>query len=187
MAVEYIRRSDALKGVELFQCGWAEIEAVQSDYIERLPAADVAPVVRCKDCQNWKRNVGLTDSPNGHCFEHDIDTNGRDFCSYGERIRQTKRGTVRQKYGEILELYRYCVEAGMDVRLERLHDGWAIRFPNGGDFAQHAGTYGTNDGFVEPAIGCEADYSPVSLREAEKLICENRKRLMTPRYDDDDG
>lgn len=44
MADEYIRRSDALKGAELFQCGWAEIEAVQSDYIERLPAADVAPV-----------------------------------------------------------------------------------------------------------------------------------------------
>lgn len=44
MADEYIRRSDALKGVELFQCGWAEIEAVQSDYIERLHAADVAPV-----------------------------------------------------------------------------------------------------------------------------------------------
>lgn len=50
-----------------------------------MAAADVAPVVRCKDCQKWKRNVGLTDSPNGHCFEHDIDTNGRDFCSYGER------------------------------------------------------------------------------------------------------
>lgn len=44
MADEYIRRGDALKGVELFQCGWAEIEAVQADYIERLPAADVAPV-----------------------------------------------------------------------------------------------------------------------------------------------
>lgn len=44
MADEYIRRSDALKGAELFQCGWAEIEAVQTDYIERLPAADVAPV-----------------------------------------------------------------------------------------------------------------------------------------------
>ena len=29
MADEYIRRSDALKGIELFQCGWAEIEAVQ--------------------------------------------------------------------------------------------------------------------------------------------------------------
>ena len=48
MADEYIRRSDALKGVELFQCGWAEIEAVQTDYIERLPAADVAEVVHEK-------------------------------------------------------------------------------------------------------------------------------------------
>ena len=48
MADEYIRRSDALKGVELFQCGWAEIEAVQTDYIERLPAADVVPVVHGK-------------------------------------------------------------------------------------------------------------------------------------------
>lgn len=50
-----------------------------------LPVVDAVPVVRCKDCQHWKRNAGLTDSPNGHCFEHDIDTNGRDFCSYGER------------------------------------------------------------------------------------------------------
>lgn len=49
--------------------------------IEDEPAADVAEVVRCKDCDAWKRNVGIVDSPNGHCFEHDIDTNGQDFCS----------------------------------------------------------------------------------------------------------
>lgn len=111
----------------------------------------------------------------------DCGANSFSYCpNCGARMRQAKRGKVRRKYGEILKLYRYCVEVRMDARLERLHDGWAIRFPNGGDFAQHAGTYGTNDGFVEPAIGCEADYSPVSLREAEKLICENRKRLMTP-------
>lgn len=55
------------------------------EIIEQDSAHDVAPVVRCKDCQSWKRNVGLTDSPNGHCFEHDIDTNGQDFFSYGER------------------------------------------------------------------------------------------------------
>ena len=42
---DYIRREDVLSGVELFQCGWAEIEAVQADYIGRLPAADVAEVV----------------------------------------------------------------------------------------------------------------------------------------------
>ena len=107
MADEYIRRSDALKGVELFQCGWAEIEAVQTDYIERLPAADVAPVVRCKDCK-----YGDYDSkPDGAmvCLrtKDGFWRKETDFCSYGERMRQAKR-------------------------------------------------------------------------EAEKLICENRKRLMTP-------
>lgn len=87
---EYIRRSDALKGVELFQCGWAEIEAVQSDYIERLPAADVAPVVRCKDCK-----YGDYDSkPDGAmvCLrtKDGFWRKETDFCSYGERMRQAK-------------------------------------------------------------------------------------------------
>ena len=90
MADEYIRREDALRAVQR-QRG-ANRSPAQNEMLNRIktdiiraPAADVAPVVRCKDCQKWKRNVGLTDSPNGHCFEHDIDTNGRDFCSYGER------------------------------------------------------------------------------------------------------
>lgn len=48
MAGDYIRREDALKGAELFHCGWAEIKAVQVDYIGRLPAADVAEVVHGK-------------------------------------------------------------------------------------------------------------------------------------------
>nr|DAT33763.1 MAG TPA: hypothetical protein [Caudoviricetes sp.] len=51
--------------------------------LKNAPAADVVEVVRCKDCDAWKRNVGIADSPNGHCFEHDIDTNGQDFCSWG--------------------------------------------------------------------------------------------------------
>ena len=59
-------------------------KAVESVFRD-MPAADVAPVVRCKDCDAWKRNVGIADSPNGHCFEHEIDTNGQDFCSYGEK------------------------------------------------------------------------------------------------------
>lgn len=87
---DYIRREDALRAVQR-QRG-ANRSPAQNEMLNRIktdiiraPAADVAPVVRCEDCQNWKRNVGLTDSPNGHCFEHDIDTNGRDFCSYGER------------------------------------------------------------------------------------------------------
>lgn len=89
---EHIRREDLInhlaickKGTDIPNLAWAAITAIEC-YVRDMPAADVAPVVRCKDCQNWKRNVGLTDSPNGHCFEHDIDTNGRDFCSYGERL-----------------------------------------------------------------------------------------------------
>ena len=65
--------------------GWAEIEAVQTDYIERLPAADVAPVVRCKDCK-----YGDYDSkPDGAmvCLrtKDGFWRKETDFCSYGER------------------------------------------------------------------------------------------------------
>ena len=183
MADEYIRREDALRAVQR-QRG-ANRSPAQNEMLNRIktdiiraPAADVAPVVHGK----WGDN-GIAGSMLVKCSVcgFDCGANSFSYCpNCGARIRQAKRGKVRRKYGEILALYRYCVEAGMDVRLERLHDGWAVRFPNGGDFAQHAGTYGTNDGFVEPAIGCESDYSPVSLREAEKLICENWERLMTP-------
>lgn len=182
---DYIKRTDAVKIAEKYglangsalgqHTGLADCIASE---ILSLPAADVAKVVHGK----WGDN-GIAGSMLVKCSVcgFDCGANSFSYCpNCGARMRQVKRGKVRRKYGEILKLHRYCVDAGMDVRLERLHDGWAIRFPNGGDFAQHAGTYGTHDGFVEPAIGCEADYSPVSLREAEKLICENRERLMTP-------
>lgn len=60
--------------------------------VSDAPAADVAPVVRCKDCKHY-RNY-----PNGLCYLHtEQKTNARgysgeavcvepdDFCSYGER------------------------------------------------------------------------------------------------------
>ena len=184
MADEYIRREDLInhlaickKGTDIPNIAWAAITAIEC-YVRDMPAADVAPAVHGK----WGDN-GIAGSMLVKCSVcgFDCGANSFSYCpNCGARMRRAKRGKVRRKYGEILALYRYCVEVRMDARLERLYDGWAIRFPNGGDFAQHAGTYGTNDGFVEPAIGCEADYSPVSLREAEKLICENRERLMTP-------
>ena len=49
------------------------------------PTVDAVEVVRCRDCKQWSRNSGIAESPNGHCFCHDIETNGHDFCSYGER------------------------------------------------------------------------------------------------------
>lgn len=43
---EYIERSAA---IEAAKHAWAK-GLEPSQYIEALPAADVAPVVRCKDC-----------------------------------------------------------------------------------------------------------------------------------------
>ena len=89
MADEYIRREAALKYIKSEQCrtcsdiglcgNCAVLVAVK--LLAKVPAADVAEVVHCKGCDAWKRNVGIADSPNEHCFEHDIDTNGQDFCS----------------------------------------------------------------------------------------------------------
>ena len=87
MAGDYISREAALMKPMQDGCCAKNLQSISD-----MPAADVAEVVRCKDCDAWKRNVGIADSPNGHCFEHDIDTNGQDFCSYGEY--QTNTGGV---------------------------------------------------------------------------------------------
>ena len=93
MADEYISREAALADFESCNAentNWTP-QRVKT-LLLRQPAADVAEVVRCRGCVAWKRNVGIVDSPNGHCFEHDINTNGQDFCSYGEY--QTNTGGV---------------------------------------------------------------------------------------------
>ena len=79
---EFISRTGALEDFESCNAensNWTP-QRVKT-LLLRQTAADVAEVVRCKDCDAWKRNVGIVDSPNGHCFEHDIDTNGQAFCS----------------------------------------------------------------------------------------------------------
>ena len=56
-----------------------------TDKVEQAHTVYSVEVVRCMACKKWCRNAGIVDSPNGHCFCHDIDTNQFDFCSYGER------------------------------------------------------------------------------------------------------
>ena len=81
------------------------------------------------------------------------------------------------EYNEIKELYKYCVKIGINAVLETLYDGHAIRFPNGGDFIQHQRSYGGDLGYVEPAIGCRADYTAVSLRNAKALVKRHKDKL----------
>ena len=49
---EYIERRPA---IEAAKHAWAK-GLEPSQYIETLPAADVAPVVRCRDCANFRQN-----------------------------------------------------------------------------------------------------------------------------------
>ena len=80
MAKEYIERETLLHKIR-----WASSaeEAVMS--VRRIPAADVAPVVRCKDC----RRRGREDCAmfyRCNCGEQHTWETDNDFCSYGEGI-----------------------------------------------------------------------------------------------------
>lgn len=49
------------------------------DYIDEVPAADVVPVVRCKNCLNWKK-----DAYGGVCDRYGARLDKDWFCAGGE-------------------------------------------------------------------------------------------------------
>ena len=82
-----------------------------------------------------------------------------------------------EKYSEIIKLYKYCEKTGVECQLEKLFDGYAIRFNNGGDVIQHHGSYGCDFGCVEPAIGSRLDYTAVPLKKAMALVRRYKDKL----------
>lgn len=64
-------------GYKTRECVWETREAIQ-----KLPAADVAPVVHCKDCAH-RTEMGNCGHPRYHGFLPPAYP--YDFCSYGER------------------------------------------------------------------------------------------------------
>ena len=74
MADEYISRAEALE-ITTRTCG--DYAAAFAE-IRKMPAADVAPVVRCKDCINYIGSM---------CFRcglgHEGSVDADDFCSRG--------------------------------------------------------------------------------------------------------
>lgn len=81
---EYIERSAA---IEAAKHAWAK-GLEPSQYIEALPAADVAPVVRCEDCKHkgWVQEPCHGRSVD-YCKVWDCTLRNlkSTFCSYGER------------------------------------------------------------------------------------------------------
>lgn len=95
MADEYIRREDFIQHLEKCKKGaavtnlvWAAIMAIERD-VRDMPAADVAPVVRCKDCEH-ARDLGFQFGSLVHeswfCIYNGPHTTGEnDFCSHGQK------------------------------------------------------------------------------------------------------
>lgn len=79
MINEYIRRAEALE-ITTRTCG--DYAAAFAE-IRKIPAADVAEVVRCRAC---KYRVDATINANGFliCDISDMEIAPDDFCSYGE-------------------------------------------------------------------------------------------------------
>ena len=91
---EYIEREALMRRIKEIHC--AECDSYHGarcracwvddtlDYIDSEQAADVAPVVRCKDCKYWQdNNDGY---PHEECrWGHGETPDANDFCSYGER------------------------------------------------------------------------------------------------------
>ncbi len=84
---------DSYHGVRCRAC-WVDDTL---DYIDREPAADVAPVVRCRDCKYYRVSAML--APNKFCFrlKHPVEDlpigynfAPDDFCSHGERLGEVK-------------------------------------------------------------------------------------------------
>lgn len=70
---EYIERTEALE-ITTRTCG--DYAAAWSE-IRKLPAADVAPVVRCRNCANFRQNAhGVC-----YCNEYGGAITPEDYCS----------------------------------------------------------------------------------------------------------
>ena len=80
---EYIKREDAIKALDKGLWGKDWDKALAEAIISDIPSADVAEVVRCKECRNYRtRDDGTTCCVREFAIEG---WNADDFCSYGER------------------------------------------------------------------------------------------------------
>ena len=88
MTKEYIEREKAIEWFMTFvHMGESDIpaETVISDLKYAIPAADVVPVVRCKDC-HWRGREECAMFYRCECGEQHTWETDNDFCSYGEGI-----------------------------------------------------------------------------------------------------
>lgn len=84
MAKEYIKRETLISRIN----GMGYHEQIKNNllFIARMiPTADVAPVVRCKDCR-WRGREDCAMFYRCDCGEQQTWETDNDYCSYGEKI-----------------------------------------------------------------------------------------------------
>lgn len=94
---EYIDREKAIETVKFYD-GYNDPIPWAVDSLKVIPAADVAPVVRCRDCDLWNEwdHAGHENLGNFRCscaywtVEDGVTfyTAPTDFCSYGEKRKK---------------------------------------------------------------------------------------------------
>ena len=99
MAKEYMDREVLLKNLNRFaQDNYC---VTINNVIINLPAADVAKVVRCENCQYYELlgDAILTDVVHGICTYRPVPcgVKNNDFCSYGERKGDVKSDGMDQR------------------------------------------------------------------------------------------
>ncbi len=85
---EYIKRGDAIDAVLDVYCDTPDIDLSCEKFeaaILKIHAADVAPVVRCKDCR-WRGREDCAMFYRCECGEQHTWETDNDFCSWGEKI-----------------------------------------------------------------------------------------------------
>lgn len=87
--VEYIERAAAIDAVSEVYYDTPDVNLSAEKFeaaINAIPAADVAEVVRCKDCKHYDLGVCLKIYQDGNLHSEAWQPRKpEDFCSYGER------------------------------------------------------------------------------------------------------
>ena len=91
---EYIRRQAAIDAFNRIKNTLKNPETAHydtlmfyeiEDVLEDVESANVVPVVRCKDCENWQTDWNPSIPDRHYCAVMDSMMKADDFCSYGER------------------------------------------------------------------------------------------------------
>lgn len=98
---DYISREAALNAMlefaEFYSCEIHNAEECVIEYMNAIPAADVKPVVRCRECKHWDTGNITGRFPDGvkcYCVKLSGGLKNRftapdDFCCWGERKEAT--------------------------------------------------------------------------------------------------